>query len=291
MPRAIWEGSISFGLVEIPVGVYPAEVSNELSFHMLDRRDLAPIGFRRYNKNTGEEVEWADIVKGYEVDEDEYVVITDEELKQANVKATHTIQLVGFVDADAIAPVWYERPYYLAPLKRSGKSYALFRDTLARTKKVCVARVVLRTREHLAALMPDGPIIVMDVMRFASELRPPGELGLPVESLAKAKASEAEVRLAERLVDEMKMKWEPEKLVDEYHDDVLALIERKRRGEKPARASKKKSAKEAKIVDLVELLKKSVAQSGGAKGVRRRPPAAARTTRRAERPRRRASGA
>jgi DNA end-binding protein Ku len=262
MPRALWEGSISFGLVEIPVSVFPAENREEMSFRMLDKRDFAPIGYQRINKTTGKEVPWESIVKGYEVEKDEYVVLSDEELKSANVKATQTIDIMGFVKEDEIDPMYFDRPYYVVPLKRGSKSYALLRDTLQRTNRVGIARVVLRTRQHLAALRPRGPLLVLELLRFAHELREPEDLELPVDSLGKTKASEAEVKLAERLVKEMAIPWKPAQYEDEFRKDVLALVQSKLKNgkartiESPGRPKRRESGE--KVLDLMALLKKSV---------------------------------
>src|SRR5512141_2880109 len=162
MARAIWKGSISFGLVNIPVSLYSAENrSEELSFHMLDKNDMAPVGYKRINKKTGKDVAWDDIVKGFEYEDGHYVVITDEDFIRANVEATRTVDIVDFVDLDEIDPAFYEKPYYLAPANKSAnKSYALLRETLKRTKKVAIAKVVIRTREYLAAVISHGPVML-----------------------------------------------------------------------------------------------------------------------------------
>jgi DNA end-binding protein Ku len=281
MARALWEGSISFGLVEIPVGLHPAEVSEELSFRMLDKRDFSPVGYKRINKNTGEEVPWESIVKGYEYEKGEYVVLGEDELKAANPRATQTVEIIGFVDEGDIDILYHDRPYYLAPGKRGHKSYALLRDTLRRTKKVGLARVVIRTRQHLAAVLVRGPVLVLELLRYAHELRSPEDLDLPVDVLGKTRASEPELKLAERLVTDMATTWKPEQYRDEYREDVLRLIEDKVRSGKPlavVEPPRRAGAKGgSKVVDLMALLKKSV---GEKEGLRRAPPARARTGRR-----------
>ena len=264
MPRALWQGSISFGLVEIPVAVHSAENRDELSFRMIDKRDFSPIGYKRINKNTGKEVAWEDIVKGYEVEKDEYVVVSEQELEQANVRATKTIEIVGFVKDGEIDPMFFDRPYYVAPAKRGSKAYALLRDTLARTKRLGIAKVVIHTRQHLAALRVRGPVLVLELLRFAHELREPSEAAVPVESLQKVKATEAEVKLAERLVREMEMPWKPEKYHDEYRDDILSLVESKLKAGKSKSLGEPKGGRKGEtagtnVVDLMAMLKKSVA--------------------------------
>jgi DNA end-binding protein Ku len=266
MARPLWQGSISFGLVEIPAGIYPAESPDELSFRMLDKRDFSPIGYKRINKNTGKEVPWDEIIKAYETDKDEYVVLSDEELKAANVRATQTIEIIGFIDEDDVDPMFYDRPYYVGQTKKGSKAYALLRETLKRTRKVGLARVVIRTRQHLAVLRPVGDLLVLELLRFAHELRDPEEVGMPENGKA-PKTSEAEAKMAERLVKEMEIAWEPEQYKDEYREDVLNLVKQKvkagQQREIVAPAKEKAPSTRGQVVDLMSLLKKSVAQAGG----------------------------
>lgn len=268
MPRSIWKGSISFGLVHIPVGLYPAEKPNDLSFSMLDRRDLAPVGYRRYNKRTGDDVPSEEIVKGYEYEEDRYVVLDTEDFRAANAEATQTVELVEFVDAAEIDPEYFAKPYYLAPLKRGRKGYALLRETLRRTSKVGVARVVIRTREYIAALLARGPVMVLDLLRFADELRDPAVLDVPGEDLSELEISPKELEMAERLVAGMVEEWDPTKFRNEYRDDLLGLIrEKAETGQARAVAAPSEAAEEAagaEVVDIMTALKKSV-ESGAAK--------------------------
>src|SRR4051812_24740074 len=154
MPRVLWKGAISFGLVNIPVGLYPAEKKNELSFSMLDRRNLSPVGYKRFNKGTGREVPWEQVVKGYEYEKDKYVVLSDEDFRRANVAATQTVARVSFVDAEKTDPVYFEPPYYPAPLKRGERGSVLLRDTLKRARKAGIANVVIRPRQHIALVVP-----------------------------------------------------------------------------------------------------------------------------------------
>ncbi|HSC57020.1 MAG TPA: Ku protein, partial [Nitrospira sp.] len=164
MPRVLWKGAISFGLVHIPVGLYSAEKRNSFDLTMLDRRTMKPVGFKRYNKETGEDVSWDDIVKGYEYEKDRYVVLTEEDFKRANVEATQTVDILSFVDEDEISSMYFETPYYLAPDKRGHKGYALLRETLNQTGKIGIANVVIRTRQYVAALIPVGDVIVMNTL-------------------------------------------------------------------------------------------------------------------------------
>ena len=171
MARSMWKGAISFGLVHIPVELYPATSDNGLDLHMLDRRDFSPIGFKRYNKNTGKEVSWDDIIKGYEYATDEYVVLSDEDLRRANPEATQTIDILAFVDAEQVPLIYYEQPYYLAPGKGGDKVYALLRETLREVGKIGIANVVIRVKQHLAALVCEGDTIVLNTLRYPDEIR------------------------------------------------------------------------------------------------------------------------
>ncbi len=266
MPRAIWKGSISFGLVNIPVALYSAENrSDELSFHQLDKRDMGPIGYKRINKKTGQDVPWDEIVKGYEYEDGRFVVVTDEDFIKANVEATRTVEIVDFVEGKEIDPAFYEKPYYLGPSSKSAnKGYALLREVLKRTGKVGIAKVVIRTREYIGAVIAHGPVLRLDVMRFGYELRSPDEVEVPAEDLKKLAVTDKELQLAETLVEAMAGNWEPEKYHDTYRDDLLSLIRKKaERGELREVAEVKAAGEEEAptgVVDIMSLLKKSVAQ-------------------------------
>ena len=271
MPRSLWKGSISFGLVNIPVVLYSAENRNSFDLTLLDRRDMKPVGFKRYNKDNGKDVTWDQIVKGYEYDKNRYVVLTDEDFKRANVEATQTIDIVNFVQAEDIAPTFFETPYYLAPDKHGEKGYALLRETLKKTGKAAIATVVIRTRQYIAALIPWSEMIVLNTLRYANELRSSKELDLPAKHQKSAHVTPREVDMAMKLVEEMSEPWKPERYKDTYHEDLMRLIEKRIKagkteavttpekddgGEKPGRA---------KVVDLMALLKRSVQQSGHSK--------------------------
>ncbi len=262
MPRAIWKGSISFGLVHVPVSLYPGEKRDELHLSMLDAQDFAPVGYKRVNKHTGEEVPSERIVRGYEYEKGEYVVLTGEDLKRANVEATQTVEIVDFVDADKIALTYYDRPYYLEPQKRGEKAYALLRETLKRTGKVGIAKVVLHTREHLAALVPQGDLLLLDLLRFQDEIRPTEALKLPRGEVQELGISDKELAMAQTLVESMVDDWQPEKYRDEYRDDVLKLVDEKLAAGQthvietaPAEAPRR-----AEVIDLMTQLKRSVEQ-------------------------------
>jgi DNA end-binding protein Ku len=267
MPRALWKGAISFGLVHVPVSLYPASKSEGLSFDMIDKRDFAPVGYKRYNKKTGEEVTREHIVKGYEYEKGEYVVITDEDFKQANVEATQTVDIVAFVDAASVAPYYYDTPYYLEPGKRGEKGYTLLREVLKRTGRVAIANVVIRSRQHLAALIPVDRVLVMNTLRFAHEIRSLDELTLPEANVKSL--TEKELAMGERLVDDMTEKWKPEQYKDTYTDDLMARIEKRiKAGEThaitPVSEESGEPRRGAEVIDLVSMLRKSLEKKGKA---------------------------
>ncbi|MES2563993.1 MAG: Ku protein [Pseudomonadota bacterium] len=267
MPRVLWKGAISFGLVHVPVSLYPASTSEGLSFDMIDKRDFSPVGYKRYNKRTGEEVPRENIVKGYEYEKGEYVVVTDEDFKQANVEATQTVDIVSFVDAASVAPYYYDTPYYLEPGKRGEKGYTLLREILRKTGRVGIANVVIRSKQHLAALIPVGRLLLMNTLRFAQEIRPASELSLPEEG--KQGLTDKEFAMAQRLVDDMTDKWRPEQYKDTYSDDLMAQIEKKiKSGETHAitppsdEGDVQEPRRGAEVIDLVSLLRRSLDQKG-----------------------------
>lgn len=262
MPRTIWKGAIAFSLVNIPVALYPASGADELKLHLLDRRDFAPVGNQRINKRTGKPVAAEDIVKGYEYEEDQYVVVGDEDFRQANVKATQTVDIVGFVAASEIPAYYFDTPYYLEPTRQGAKSYALLRETLRRSGRIGLAMVVIRTRQHLAALLPVEQALVLNTLRFASEIRPMAALALPGDELKALGIAPAELTLAERLVDDMTVEWSPKQYHDTYTDDLMARIQRKvEAGEShllAEPAAEKEPATGAEVIDLMALLKRSL---------------------------------
>ena len=225
MPRSIWKGSIAFGLVHIPVGIYSAGNAESLSFTLLDRRNFSPVGYERVNKRTGRKVEWDDIVKGYEYEKGEYVVLSDADFDAANVEATQTIDIISFVDAKDIPRSTTTHLITLHPRKQGRKAYALLREVLERESKVGVAKVVIRTRQHLAALTPYGDALALVLMRFAEELRDPKELDIPGRNLKELGVTQKELDMAETLVSGMVDDWQPARYRDEYRNDLLRLIE------------------------------------------------------------------
>lgn len=265
--RAIWKGSIAFGLVQIPVELHVAEEPDELSFRQLDKRDFSPIGYDRINKRTGKKVAWEDIVRGFEVDKDEYVVLSDDELESANVEATHTIDILAFVDEGDVDPVYFEKPYFVTPTKQGAKAYALLRATLQKNHQIGIAKVVIRTRQRLVALMPQDEALTLVTLRYAYELRSAEDLAIPDKNLEKLGVSAAEMRMAETLVRGMHDKWKPEQYKDTYRDDILALVDKKAKaGEVNTVAELPHERREPKqksnVVDLMEMLKRSLGEKG-----------------------------
>jgi DNA end-binding protein Ku len=266
MARSMWKGAISFGLVYIPVEMYPAVSDKGLDLHMLDRRDFSPIGFKRYNKNTQKEVGWDDIIKGYEYTDGEWVVLSDEDLRRANPEATQTIDILAFVDASEVPLIYYDQPYYLAPGKGGDKVYALLRDTLKKAGKIGIANVVIRVKQHLAALHCIGNTIVMNTLRYADEIRDAGELKIPGKN-AKTAISDKELKMAMALVEGMSEEWEPEQFHDTYREDVMALIEKKVKAKQTKTITMpdpdEKPAKATNVIDLVSLLQASLGKKPG----------------------------
>jgi DNA end-binding protein Ku len=295
MARSIWKGAISFGLVYIPVQMYSAARSNTLELHFLDKRDFAPVGYQRVNKRSGKEVAWGDIVKGYEYKKGQYVALTEEDFKRANVKATQTIDIGRFVDVGAIPPEFFETPYYLEPAKGGAKVYALLREALKRSNKVAVATFVMHGKQHLASVYPHGKALVVGTLRFAEEVRSPDELDLPATGEKAAGLSEKELSMAEKLVTEMTDEWNPDEYEDTYRHDLMKRIEEKVRNKETHELTPAEKAREprqsAQVIDLMDVLRKSLKQGGGDTSrkpakratTRRRRPASGRTTSHARR--------
>jgi DNA end-binding protein Ku len=276
MARSLWKGAITFGLVNIPVELFPAEERKGFEFSMLDKRDFSPVGYKRYSKKSGKEVEWANIVKGFEYEKNRYVVLSDDDFRRANVKASRTIDIRAFVPIAEIPAQFYETPYYLAPAGRGEKVYALLRETLRSTGRVAIAQVVIRTAQHLAAVVPVGRALMMMTMRYADELRGTSGFELPAEGLKGAGVTAKEVDLAKRLVDDMTEHWNPAEFKDTYHADLMRRIHEKvKRGEakeitKPG-VDEGEEPRSAQVIDLAALLKRSLE-----KGAPRRNPVDAR---------------
>ncbi|MCY7371924.1 MAG: Ku protein [Polaromonas sp.] len=267
--RVLWKGAISFGLVHIPVALHAATSSDALDFDWLDKRSMDPVGYKRINKKTGEEIAKENIVKGIATDDGQYVVLSDEEIAAAYPKTTQTIEIDSFVSNTEIPFVYLERPYYIAPINKGHKVYALLRDTLLQTRRVGIARVVIQTKQHLAVLVPSGPGLVLNLLRWGADIRPWDELDLPAEGAKAAGLSERELAMAKQLVDDMTTLWEPARFTDVFKEKILSLVaEKVKQGltetvvqpHESADASSETSG--ANILDLTELLKRSLRKAG-----------------------------
>jgi DNA end-binding protein Ku len=268
MPRTIWKGAISFGLVHVPIVVHAATRPQRLDFDWIDRRDDAPVGYQRINKRTGKPVASEDIVKGYEYEKGEYVYMNDEDFKRANVAATQTVEIQGFVDAAEVPIYYYDTPYYLAPDRRGEKGYVLLREVLRQAGRLGLARVVLHTRQYLCALLPQGDALMLITLRYAGEILSADDLDLPAGKTAAPAARERDMAL--RLVEDMTGPWDPQAYRDDYREDLLAAIETKiKAGRTHVLAEAEDGAKapreSAKVIDLMSLLKQSIEQRGGAR--------------------------
>jgi DNA end-binding protein Ku len=258
--------------VHIPVSLHTASRAHEIDLNLLDKRDFAPVGYQRYNKSTGKVVDWNDVVKGYQYEKGEYVVLTDEDFRRANVEASRTIDIQAFVPSDSIAPYYFETPYFVVPDKNGQHVYALLREALEQSKKLAVATFVLRSRQHVAALMPVGNVIVLNTLRFQEEIQPQPEVA--AASARKANGAGAkELQMALKLIDEMSGTWKPEAFADTYRDDLMKRIDQKiKAGQTHTLTEPEEEATEArgtggKVVDLMSLLQRSLDQKGrGAAG-------------------------
>lgn len=262
MARGIWTGAISFGLINIPVQIMSAKESESISFRMLDKRDNSPIGYKQINKSTGKEVDRKYIVKGYEYEPNQYVIMDEEDFEAANPKQTKTIDIEDFVEFENLDPLLFEKPYYLVPAKNGEKGYVLLRKVLQRTKKAAVARFVLRKKQHLVAIMARGDYLILEQLRYAQEVREVDQAKfLEDVNLEKVKISEKEIAMAESLVDGMTADWDPDKYHDTYNDDLLKRIEAKA-GKGDLQTSPEVDdvkPTNTNIVDLMPLLEKSLA--------------------------------
>ena len=269
MPRALWKGAISFGLIYVPVELHTASKDNTLPLHMLDSRDFAPVGYKRVNKNTGKEVDWSHIVKGYEYKKGEFVALADADFKHANVRASETIDIDTFCDVAQIPSMYYEKPYYLAPAKGGEKVYALLRQALQATNKVAVATFVMHQRQHLCAIAPQGSSLMLLTLRFADEVLP------ATEEKSSAKISPAELAMAKQLVQSMEGDFSASKFKDTYRSDLKRRVEEKIRNKETHSLDVEEPVKDerpkAQVIDLMAALKASLNKSG-----RRKEPKTAR---------------
>jgi DNA end-binding protein Ku len=262
MARAIWKGSISFGLVNIPIALYPATRKEELKFRLLRKSDLSPVNYKRVAEKDGKEVAWDQIVKGYEYEKGKYVVLKDDDFQRVDLEATQTVDIQDFVDQEEIDPMFFYKPYYLEPQKGGDKAYSLLRDALEDSGKVGIAKVVIKTRQYLAGVKPEDGALVLELMHFADELVDTDELRVP----KKTEVGKREMNMAKSLIDSMSSKWNPEKYKDDYREALMEVIEEKvEAGGKEIEEKPKKAPKPTKVIDLVSVLQKSLEQTGDRK--------------------------
>ncbi len=264
--RAIWKGSISFGLVNIPIALYPATRREDLKFRLLRGSDLSPVNYKRVAEKDGKEVAWNQIVKGYEYEKGKFVVLNEKDFQRVDLEATQTVDIQDFVDVEEIDPMYFYKPYYLEPQKGGDKAYVLLRETLEKTKKVGIAKVIIKTRQYLAGVKPLKHALVLELMHFAEELSDAEKLDVP----KKLEPGKREVDMAKALVESMTSKWDPAKYKDDYRDALLDVIEEKvEAGGKEIEAKPKAKKPSSKVIDLVSILQESLAKTqGGGKGKR-----------------------
>lgn len=265
--RGLWKGAISFGLVNIPIYLESANEEAKLHFHLIDKRDHSPVGYKQINKKTGKPITRAQMVKGYEYKKGQYVLLTDADFKKANVKATSTIDIEDFVDLKEVDPMLFERPYYVVPQKGGEKGYSLLRHALERTGKVAIAKIVLHTVQRLVALMPREEHLILEILRFSNEVKEIHEAEPLPEEVSRAKISERELAGAEQLVKSMESPWDPDKYKNTYRDDLMKMINSRIKRGTTAKVSDVESVDEvasseaidnSNVIDLTALLKKSL---------------------------------
>ena len=265
MAHAIWSGSINFGLVTIPVKLFTAVRTNDLRFNFLHGKDEGRINNVRRCSVCGEEVAFADLVRGFEYEKDHYVIVTDEDFKRVNVEATQSVDIMEFVELDKIDPMFFDTPYYLEPEKKGRHAYALLRESLKEANKVGIARVVIRSREHLAALKPSGEALVLELMHYADEIVDQSDFDFPA---LKENVAPAELKVAKMLIDSMSAEaFEPEQFHDKYKEEIMAMIEARAAGnELPVAVGK--APKVSNVVNLMDVLQRSLEASSGKRGAR-----------------------
>ena len=264
MPHAIWKGAITFGLVHVPVALYPATKEDSIDFDWLDKRSMDPVGYQRVNKRTSKVIERENVVKGIKQDDGGYVILSDEQIKAAYPKSTQTIEIESFVKASEIDFPLLERPYFLEPVGKGEKVYALLRESMLAAGVIGIARVVMHTKEHLAALIPSGPALMLNTIRWASEMRSADELNLPGEGKAVANLKPAELKMATQLINDMKGKWKPEDYSDNFRSAIYKLVNQKLDAGDVEKVTPLEDAhadgEASNVIDLTQLLARSLAK-------------------------------
>ena len=260
--RSIWKGTISFGLVNIPIALYAATRSEGFKFRFLRRTDLSPVNYKRVAEADGKEVAWDDIVRGYEYEKGKFVVLKEEDFKRVDIEATQTVDIMNFVQLEEINPMFFQKPYYMEPQKKSDKAYVLLRDALRSSGKVGIAKVVIKSKQYLAAVKAQQQFLLLELMHFADELVDTSELHAPKDSAV----SKAEMNMATELIKSMSEKWDPEKYRDDYREALMEVIEEKiEHGDKKLPPKKTGEKRPTNVIDLVDVLQQSLAESRGGK--------------------------
>ncbi|MEZ2299976.1 Ku protein [Variovorax sp. RCC_210] len=259
--RTLWKGAITFGLVHIPVGLHTASIEQGVDFDWLDKRSMDPVGYKRINKRTGKEIDKDNIVKGVEYEDGKYVVISPDEIEAVYPRTTQTIEIQRFIDANEIPFVYLERPYYVAPINKGQKVYALLREVLVKTGKVGLAKVVIATKQHLAVLVPSGKALVLNLLRWGDEVKTLDGLDLPAAGVKGANVTAAEMKMAEQLVGDMSGKWNPDDFKDEFKHAVMKIVDKKVKAgdtETVIQPEEEAPGESAQVIDLTELLARSL---------------------------------
>jgi DNA end-binding protein Ku len=280
MARPIWTGTLSFGLLNIPIKLMSGEKRTDLHFRMLDSRDNAPVKYERVNGGTGEEVPWKDVVKASEYRKGNYVILEDEDLRAAAPESHEAVEIAAFVDADAIGPEYFEKPYVLVPGKKAEKGYVLLRETLAETRKIGIAHVVVRTREYLSAVIAKGDALLLMLMRYPQEIVDIADFDIPTGSAASHRVTKPEMQMARQLIESMATAWKPSEYKDEFRAKLHKAIEKRMKSKGVVTPPEEEAAEEAttNVVDFMDLLKKSLASN------KRTPASAKRTTKKTTKP-------
>jgi DNA end-binding protein Ku len=267
--RAIWKGALSFGLVNIPISLFPAVRREELKFRLLRESDLSPVSYKRVAEADGKEVTWDKIVKGYEYEKGKFIVLKDEDFQRVDIEATQTVDIINFVNLEEVSPLLFYKPYYMETAKGGDKAYVLLRDSLTSMKKIAIAKVVIKTRQHLAAVKPQDEGLMLELMHFPEELLEASNFRAP-----KARAaSKPEMTMARKLIESMSVKWDPDLYQDEYHEALEKIIEDKIEHPDTKKKAPKKSRRPTNVIDLVSVLQKSIRETeGSAKPARKARP-------------------
>jgi len=283
MPRPVWKGHISFGLVNVPVNLYPAEQRTDLQLHMIDSRDNSRVRYERVNEETGEEVPWDSVVRGFEYSDGNYVILSDEELKRAAPEATKTVEIQSFVKQDEIDPIFFDTPYYLEPGKGGEKGYVLLRDAMKDSGRVGIAQVVIRTRQYIAALSARGDVMMLELLRYPQEIRSTKELNVPAGTSKSHGVSPQELKIARTLIDAMAADWKPDQFHDKYREQLMKWIEKKIASghmKKPLEMPEEKDEPATGPINFMDVLKKSLEKSSAKPGRKASPKTAKKTVRR-----------